>query len=388
MRRLRILTVMPFFAWRFGGSVELTRALCSELSRRGHDVRVLTTDLGQRGAEVGKWGECDGFRVFRARARWLHSRPPYLPPRALLAALAPELATADVVTSQVGLTWLGAAVAARCARAGVPFVYGMQGALAPVRLRQKRWRKALFLRAWERPLLRRVAALHALTANEATELRRQGAPASRIFVVPNGVDPQAWGRGEGARARAAWGIPPEAIVVLFLGRLAPEKGLELALGAALPLLREQVSLWFVAAGPDGGSARSMRRLASTAGVAGRVLLPGAVPPATRGDVLAAADVFAYPSLGEGLPLAVLEAAAAGLPLWITDRCNVPEVAEYAAGTVDPPDPAALHAALLRLVSDVDTRRRCAENARRMVRERFALATVVDRLETIYADLRR
>lgn len=385
--RLRILTVMPFFSWRFGGSVELTRLLCSELARRGHDVRVLTTDLGERDSVTDAWTRDDGFHVFRAHAGWFHAAPPYLPPRALLTALEAELPRASLVTSQVGLTLLATAVGARCRRAGVPFVYGAQGALDPMRLRLKRWRKACFLRACERPLLRQTAAVHALTAKEADDLQRHGAPRNRIFVVPNGIEPEAWCSGDGAAIRARWGIPADAVVVLFLGRLAPEKGLPLALAAALPLLRERAWVWFVAAGPDGGAARELRRLAERAGVGRHVVLPGPVPPQQRRDVLAAADVFAYPSLGEGLPLAVLEAAAAGLALWITDRCNLPEVTEFTAGAVVSPEVRLLRAALWRLIDDVDVRRHCAVNARRMVQTRFALTRVVDQLETVYDGLR-
>lgn len=380
--------MLPFFAWRFGGSVELTRATCRELARRGHDVRVLTTDLGDSGAPTGEWVDGDGYRVLRVRSGSLHGLPPYLPPRELLRALDRELLCADVVTSPVGLTLLAAAVSKRCARARVPYVHAVQGALEPARLRHKGWRKTLFLLACERPLLRRATALHALTAKEALDLQRHGAPPERIFVVPNGVDPDAWCDGDRERVRRTWGIGRHAEVVLFVGRLAPEKGLELALAAAAPLLRQQRHLWFVAAGPDGGSARALRRLAALHGVADRVLLPGPIAPSARADVFAAGDVFACTSWGEGVPIAVLEAASAGLPLWLTRGCNLPEVAEFGAGTIDPPDADELRVSLTSLVDHANHRRQCAANARRMVRARFSLESVADRLEAVYAEIAR
>ncbi len=384
MSTLRIVTVLPSIDWRFGGSVGQAQLIAGALARRGHAVSILTTDQGQSDGEVNAWREVDGYRVFVARAGFMHRRPPYPAPRRLLAELEVLLPATDVVTTQVGLTLLNVATARRCARHGVPFVYSAQGALDPDRLAQKRLRKLVFLAMCERPLLRRAALLQALTEAEAEDLRRQGAPATRVAVVPNGVDPDAFRSGDRARVRSGWGVPESTVVLLFLGRLAPEKGLVTAIEAAAPILRERAGVHLVVAGPDGGSADDARGAATRLGVAERVTFHGPVAPADRCDVLAAADVFVHPSASEGLPLAVLEAAAAGLPVWISDRCNIPEVREFAAGAIAAFEPAELTRALRPLVDDADLRQRAGTNARRMVAERFALSRVVDRLEELYA----
>jgi glycosyltransferase involved in cell wall biosynthesis len=388
-RALRILKVMPFFSWPFGGSVAQARLVCRELSRRGHEVRVLTTDLGaEPDAPREAWtvDPGDGYGVFRARAGALHAVPPYLPPRRLRAALAAEVARADIVCANVGLTLTSLAVARACARAGVPWVYNAEGSLSPARLRQKRWRKALFLRVCERSVLRGATAVQALTEGDASDLRALGTLPERIVVIGNGIDPERWTGGDRAAVRARWKVDEATTVILFLGRLAPEKGLDVMLDAAAPLLLGRADRRLVLAGPDGGVAAALERRARELGVAGSVHLPGPIPPELCRDALAAADVFAHTSRSEGVPIGVLEAAAAGLPLWVTDRCNVPEVAHYDAGTVDPLDAPRLRASLLAMLLDVDRRRRCADNARRMVRERFALPAVVDRLESLYREL--
>ncbi|GAB4136296.1 MAG: hypothetical protein Fur0037_00690 [Planctomycetota bacterium] len=380
---LRVVLVMPFFAWRYGGSVEQARLTSLELRRRGHSVAILTTDLG---CEDGRDAAEEGLEVRRFPARGLGARPPYPPPAGLLAELDRELDRASVVTTQVGLTLLNRDAERRARGRGVPFVYCAQGALSPERLRQKGVAKMLFLALVEQPLLRRASAIQALSEREAQDLMRQGAPAERIAIVPNGIDAAEWGRGDARAARARLSLG-ERRVILFLGRLAPEKGLDIALEAAAPLLRSTADLCFVFAGPDGGMERTLRAMARAMDVSDRVLFSGPVPPDGRADLLAAASVFAHPSRAEGQPLSVLEAAAAGCPLWITEGCNLPDVARCGAGTVDPLDADALRRSLERLL-DESGRERFAASARSMVEERFSVRATVDRLVDLYRSLRR
>ncbi|MDP6423975.1 MAG: glycosyl transferase family 1, partial [Planctomycetota bacterium] len=70
----------------------------------------------------------------------------------------------------------------------------------------------------------------------------------------------------------------------------------------------------------------------------------------------------------------------------TDRCNIPEVGRYDAGTADPPDAVRLSASLREHVGDMDRRCTRGQNARRMAEECFALDGVVDRLEQLYEEL--
>jgi glycosyltransferase involved in cell wall biosynthesis len=385
--RLTILTAMPFFAWRFGGSVEQARIVSRALAQRGHDVRIATTDLGCDGTvALHTWGEEDGYRVFRAHASGWSRRPPYPAPRALVREIERALASVDLVTTHVGLTLLNRTVL-RCARrAAVPFVYNAQGALSTARLRQKRLRKAIFLRCVEHPLLRRVDAVQALTLADSSDHRGHGVPSERIHVIPNGVDVAAWSRVDGAGLRRAWGVADSDLVVLFLGRLAPEKGLDLLLRAAAPIVRARDDVWIVIAGPDDGQSAQVARWARDLRIAHRIVCPGAVPTRARAELFGAADVFAHTSYSEGLPVVVLEAAACSLPLWLTTTCNLPEVATAGAGCVAAPDVAALEECLRELLQDPGRRREAGRRARALVVEQFALDSVVDRLEALYREM--
>lgn len=387
MSALRILRVLPFYGAEFGGPVVQARLVNRELIARGHEVRVVSSDLGMPATVCrDAWREHDGVSSFFARARGLARVPPYLPPRAARRTIAAALQSVDVATIHVGLSWWGSAVASACARAAVPFVYNAEGALDPVRLRLKRLQKRLFLASCERSVLRRASALQAVTAFEATCLAQQGAAAARVHVIPNGVELPAPQLARRAAGRARLGLQDGARVVLFLGRRDALKGLDLLLEAAAPLLRAQPDLHLAIVGPPGNADAALRARAAALGVQTQLHLHAAVAHDAKAEVLAAADLFALTSRSEGLPNAALEAAAAGLPLLLTDACHLPEVVAFGAGRQCAVEVGAIAAALGELLGDAGELQRCAAGARRMATERFAITRVVDQLEQLYRQL--
>lgn len=271
----------------------------------------------------------------------------------------------------------------------MPYIYNAEGALDPVRLRQKALGKALFLRLYERPLLRAAAAVQALTEVDAGFAVRQSAAAGRVHVIPNMVDVAHWAQpADGKAFRAGHALPPGATVVLFAGRLHALKGLDLLLTALLPALQKRRDLLLAIAGADDGAGAQLQSAADNAGIGAQVRLLGELPATALPAAFAAADLFALTSRSEGLPVAALEAAAAGLPLWISDACRLPEVRQFDAGAVASCDAEALRAAVQPLLADADRRRRCGQNAARMVRERFGIDAVAGRLEALYAEVVR
>lgn len=382
--RLRILRAIPFFepARAFGGVVTQAALTSAEFAERGHAVTVLTSDLDVR-AELprGVPLERDGYRVVYARARSVaHRVPPYACPFAT-AELDRWLRETDVVMLNVGLTLWNRRVARRARRLRVPYVYNAEGALCPMRLRERRrLAKALFVPLVERDVLQHAAALVAVTAKEREDYVRCGAEPERVVVIPNGVRGPL-GRNPFAAAffRYEHEIPADVPIVLFLGRITALKGLDLLIDA---IARSRPPVWLAVAGPDEGEQAALERRVAAAGIAGRVRFTGPLPRDRIHGALAAAAVFALTSRSEGLPNAVLEAAAVGLPCIVTPACNLPEIAQWDAGAVVPEDPAAIAAAIEALVADPESRAARGSRAQAMVRERFALGSVVEKLESV------
>ena len=158
-------------------------------------------------------------------------------------------------------------------------------------------------------------AVIAPTQAVASWLRDVGVVAP-ICVVPTGIDLDRFrraGPAEGLAARASYGIPPDAPLVLLVSRLAQEKSIPIAF-EALSLLRTSVPgvrLMLVGTGP---LQEALKAQVEQAGLKDAVIFTGALPHETLPALYAAADLFMFPSTSETQGLVLAEAFAAGLPV--------------------------------------------------------------------------
>lgn len=217
------------------------------------------------------------------------------------------------------------------------------------------------------------------SASIAGLLRRRGVT-SPIQVVPTGIDPDAFARGDGERGRQRHGLPARACVIGHVGRLAPEKNLRYLAEAVALVLRDRPRAWFlvVGAGPAG---EELRGEFARLGVADRLVPAGALTGRALHDAYRAMDVFVFSSRSETQGLVVTEAMAAGLPVVALRASGVREVvrsgtngillpagapaAEFAAAVAElighPDRLAAFRAAALATAATF-SRERCARRA--------------------------
>jgi glycosyltransferase involved in cell wall biosynthesis len=145
-------------------------------------------------------------------------------------------------------------------------------------------------------------------------LERWGVPAQKVTVIPNGLDFNGLGFDPATRARVReqFGIHPDAYVLGTLGRLDPNKRVDLAIEAAAPLLSDRCKLLVIGRGADGDR---LRAAAERAGVADHVIFGGYQADMTA--MLSAMDLNLSTSVQETFGLSVLEALANGLPVLYT-----------------------------------------------------------------------
>ena len=217
-------------------------------------------------------------------------------------------------------------------------------------------------------------------------LERRRIDPARTVTVPNGVDTGRYRPDDAASARAALGVPPETLIFGTAMRLAAPKfpiGLVEAFAAARPRIGATALL--VIAG-DGPMRAGLEARIEALGLSGAVRLLGVRDDLER--VYPAFDAFVLPSLSEGLPMALLEAMACGIPPIATAVGRVPEVIEgVAAAPLPPGDVAALAEALARF-APVGTAAPGRDALRSRVLERYAAGSLARAYAQVYRDLHR
>jgi glycosyltransferase involved in cell wall biosynthesis len=224
-----------------------------------------------------------------------------------------------------------------------------------------------------------VAVSRPLAGRLASGLRL---PAGRVLTIPNGVRPPRLGV---STLRLELGLRPEDRLVLAVGNLYPVKGHRQLVDAVALLASRHPGLHVAIAG-RGELEYDLRARAATLGVGQRLHLLGLRDDI--GNLLGGADVFALPSLAEGLPLALLEAMSAGLPIVASDVGDVrTALAGGEAGRLVPPgDPGALAGAIDLLLRRPAAARRFGERASRRVAVEYGEDRMVARYVGVYRRL--
>jgi glycosyltransferase involved in cell wall biosynthesis len=381
---VRILHVSPYFApaMQYGGPPASILGLCQGLQRAGIDVEVITTTANGRAPlepSPSGGGHHDGVAVQYVKAAF---------PRRFFGAdvrapLAAALERADVCHIH-GVWNVPEWWASRLARAArVPYVISPRGMLQPEARQRGRWRKTAAYALLERRNLTAAGLLHATSEQEAVALRALalGVP---IATVPNGVQlPDARDVASGSRARL--GIPADAFVILFLGRMHRIKRLDLLADAFAIVRQTQPSARLILAGPDEqnlipGVLRRLRDHTAS------VHAIGAIEGADKWALLKDADVMVLCSDSESFGLSVVESLASGVPAVVTRTCPWSEIATEDCGFWVEQTAPAIAAAVSALAADPVRRARMGANALAFARDRYSWDAIAPRMARLYADL--
>lgn len=208
-----------------------------------------------------------------------------------------------------------------------------------------------------------------------------------IHVIPTGLRLAGRPTRNPDFPRAALAIPEDALVILYAGRLAREKNLELLFGAFGRVARRVPTAWLLVAG-SGPSERDALRLAEATGAADRIAFTGFVPPERMPEVFAAVDVFAFASLTDTQGLVLTEAKAAGVPAVSVNAYGPSAViTDGLDGFLVPNDAEAFAAALVRILTDDELRQRMSAAAETEAR-RFSIEATTAAYEELYTEARR
>ena len=374
MRKLRVLEMIdkPFLG---GGQVHLL-SLSKGLDKGRFEVMI----AAQSGGPLEDAARAEGIRFLPIVIGKKISRRTV---RKLAARLTEN--RIDILHTHGGVAGLFGRWAARRARTPV-VIHTLHG------IHYLHYRNPLLKRLYvlqERHFSRRTdAVIFVSEADFLTGRIFRLAPKDRSRLIRNGVDLSGMMKESRTtlrieKLRAALNLGPA--VVGAIARLHRQKGIEFLVDAAKEIQARHPDVRIVVVG-GGPLEKSLRRRAANLGLGRNFLLLG-----ERGDareILSLFDIFVLPSRWEGLPLALIEAAALGKAIIATDIDGVREVVRdgETALLVPPANPARLTEAVIRLLEDRALAAKLGERAKKEIPPLFTLAEMVEKTERLYLEL--
>lgn len=379
---MRVLVTIPAFypALDYGGPVPVALNFGKRLVEKGHKVTVWTTNLLTNSEKLGdktEVREVEGIHVVYfnsvARYRWVGITPD------VFRYVHRELAGFDVIHIYGYREFLTLVVALWARRIGKPYILQALGTVP--RIKRSQLKKFIYDVIAGRRILRGAAALLAKTPMDRKPYLDAGVPPEKVAVIQNGIDvPLELERIVKGGFRRRYGIGETEYLVLFLGRIDPNKGVGLLI-EAFAKLKDGAKLAIV--GPDEGHREEFERLAADRGLGESVLFTGPLYGDQKWSAYLDADIYVLPSVRENFGMTVLEALSCGTPVVLTEGCGIaPQVVDR-AGLVVPYDERALAAAIEHLRDNPELGDRLVEGGRRLLLEEFSWDRPVADLEQLY-----
>jgi len=386
-------------AYRLGGPIHIVSATAERIVRKGHEVIVFATNSNldqDLDVPTNQPIDLDGVQVWYFKheepiQKWLPFIPylsksmGFLYAPAMKAELDRIVPSVDVVHIQMPFVYPTYAAGKAAIRHQKPLFYHQHGVFDPERLKFRAMKKRLYIKAIERPIMRRAATLIAGTKAEVRSYRALGVQ-THCRVIPNGVEIVEHPKSGKRSGCLFYNISPDEIVILFMARLHPIKGADRLISAFLMIHSEFPKARLVMAGPDEwGIVEKFRQEIMKSGIGNRVLFPGMVTGEAKQELLARADLFCLPSDGEGFSMAVLEALANATAVLLSPGCHFPEVEKAGAGRIVKPEADALSKALVDLLDNPEMLKEMGKKGRDFVLQHYSWDTITDQLIEAYIE---
>jgi glycosyltransferase involved in cell wall biosynthesis len=378
-----------------GGAETHVYEVARELARRGHGVRVFTSDLYKEYPFTkldGSYDTMDGIPVRRHFAFSLPGDLHYIWMPGIVPALSG--ARCDVVHSHSYGYFQTNAAALRRKLGKRVFVltphyhppWSMWGG------DKRKAVRSVYDGLFARPVLAATDAIIGVSSHEMKILDDViGLDTSKVKIIPNGIDfarfepipsPRPFTERYGPKMK---GGP----VVLYAGRLAGNKGLDVLVDSMPAVLKEHPDATFAMVGEDEGMKELLLSKAKKLGVRDNLLFTGHITDDRLFlSAFSACDVFVLPSEYEAFGIVLLEAAACEKPVIGSNVGGVPEaIGDEGAGVlVEYKDSKGLSRELNRLLDDGKLRKKMGRLGRRRVKRKFTWAKIVEDIEALYLEL--
>lgn len=381
---MRVLQVTPAFPPSvYGGVSTHVGTISSGLAARGHDVWVATTNRYDMRHVMAFSGlrEVDGVEVFYAKAYW-PGRYFFAPE--ILRKLKEWIPMSDVVHIHDTRTFVGLAASVVAKGLPTPYVVTCHGSLSP-RI-GNRSLKELHDHVVGKGLVKSAARVIALNETELSDIIEFGVPRDRVAIVPSAIPPDSklilqpqdhhGTRGQGTKT------------ILYLGRIHPIKGIDRLVDAFALLTARNRHCRLLVVGQDYGAQEGLRRKVRNYALGDKVEFPGPIYGEEKNRLLKTADVLALPSYKDTFPLVILEAFSAGLPVVVTNRCDIANELKQSHAALVASSTIELADAIERCLYEPSVADQLRANGLLLLQTKYNWQRVMSQLERIYSEATR
>ena len=386
MRILHVISTFPP-AFAFGGPPKVAFDVCKELVKRGHSVKVYTTNADDQRSNFkpkSKTVIISGVEVTYFN-NVLRIGKLFIAPR-MIIEMQKTHRDFDVIHIHFGRQPYDVFIGLTSDVFKVPYVIQAHGGLSKIG-KMKRF-KIIFDAIFGKKILRKAAKAIALNTMEAKEYKNMGVPEEKIVIIPNGIDLSEYANlpPKGSFKRK-FNIPDDKKIILYLGRIHKTKGIDLLITAYAYLVKKMnyKDAVLVIAGPDDGYLDEVKTLARSLDVLKLITFTGFISKEDKLKAFVDAEVFVTPVF-YGFPLTFLEACVAGTPIVTTNLGDILEWIVGKVGYVAQPTPQALAEAIYKIISDNELHRKFSRNCIEIVKSEFSIEKVVNRLEKVYKEV--
>jgi len=385
---MKILQVIPYFypAKVFGGPVEVVHSIGKELAKKGHEVVVFTSDARDRENRIGvETAEIDGMtvRYHRNLSMFLVKQFNLFILPEFWRSLGSSLTSFDVIHLHEYTTHQNVVVRKLAKKYGVPYILQVHGSLPKI---SRQYRKWMYDVLFGNKLLNDASKVVALSQTEAKQYRDMGVPEEKIVIIPNGIALSEYTNlPPKGSFKKKFSISNEEKLLLYLGRINKVKGIDLLARAFAALVDKMDCVRLAIVGPDDGYLAELKNLINTLEIEDRVVIAGPLYGREKLSAYVDSDVYVLPSRYEAFSITVLEAMACGIPIILSEKCNISESVRNKTGLIVNPSPTALEKALLKILTDEQLQLEFRSNCQQTIK-RFDVVDITSKLEETYKKL--
>lgn len=391
MRILQITYIFPPVPNVACGISTVVNGLSRGLARRKHDVEVYTSNaLSTTGSDTTDTKLCyiDGVKVHYFRTVW--KRNGFIATPSIIKPLKSTMAEFDIVHFHDPRSFQSIACYPFARLHNMPIVVQPHTsffAYSPISILTRLGKSAID-GVVARRILRNATRVVAVNENEARQYVNQlGIPEQQIVTIPNGIDLSMFEfLPKKGLLKEQLGLPDDAQIILFLGRIHWIKGIDTLIRAFRLVHRLYEKVFLVIAGIDDGYLDRIYQVATTSSASDNIIFTGPIFGDKKLEAISDADFVVLPSRYESFGMVVLESHACGKPVIVSDA--IPGIVTHGeTGLVfKTGDIRELASQMIALLSNPDLTERFGSNSREKVEQEYAIDKILDRIESLYQNI--